>query len=82
MGEYVDIPWGGIVQVMLAGAFGLWAWVVKAMGSAHIKTIDNLALEVKELRHEFTHELRQLRHDLSSAAARIAVLEHSLQKNV
>ena len=76
MDPHLEMPWSAIVQGVFAAAFGLWAWVVKTMGSQHIRTLDNIASEVKELRKEFNHEIRDLRIELSGVTARIAVLEH------
>jgi uncharacterized protein YoxC len=48
---------GKFLDIILAIAFALWAWVLKAFGTQHIATIRDLVHEMKEIRKELA-ELR------------------------
>ena len=49
---HLDIPWTQIIGFMLTAAFGVWVWVVKAFGEAHIESVKELAVELREMRKD------------------------------
>lgn len=61
---HLEIPWSQIIGFMLTAAFGLWAWVVKKFGEAHVESVKELAVELREMRRE-----------LNNLAERVKVVE-------
>ena len=47
-----SVPWSNIIQTALAISFGLWAWLLKKFGEAHVSTIKELVSEMKGVRLE------------------------------
>ena len=45
-----------IVQILLAMAFGAWAWVVKVAADKHLRGVDKIEAEVVSLK-ERVHDL-------------------------
>lgn len=68
---HFDVPWGSIIQMILAASFGAWAFLLKTMGNQHIATIKDLANEM----HEIRRELNEIRKELANVHSRIGVLE-------
>ena len=61
---HMDFEWQPIVGFILSASFGAWAWVVKRFGEAHIESIKDLAIE-----------LREMRRDINALAERLRVVE-------
>ena len=61
---HLDFEWQPIGGFILSASFGAWAWVVKRFGEAHIESIKELAVE-----------LREMRKDINALSERLRVVE-------
>ena len=60
----LHFPWEQLVTGALTFTFGLWAWTLRSFGNRHIKSLDAL-----------TDELKEMRRDVNNLGVRVAVIE-------
>ena len=54
-----------VVKILVAGAFGTWAWVVKHFGERHLISMN-----------ELNAQLRNMSSEISEIKIRLGILEH------